>query len=80
MSAHTLDELQEVFREVFSNPSLVIGMHTTATAVRGWDSLNHMHLIAEVETRFGVRFSFDEVRQLQNVGDLVTLIDKKRTC
>ena len=80
MSSQTLEALQEVFRRVFADPALVIHQHMTARDVRGWDSLNHMHLIAEVEAGFGIRFSFDEVRQLQNVGDLVFLIDKKRTC
>ena len=75
----TLEELQSVFREVFGDEDLVIRRATTARDIRGWDSLNHMHMISEVERRFGVRFSFDEVRMLASVGDLVALIDRKRT-
>jgi acyl carrier protein len=73
----TLSELQDLFREVFGEKGLVISRTTTARDIRPWDSLNHMHLIAEVEKKFMVEFTFDEVLALRNVGDLHDLILKK---
>ncbi len=79
-SDSTLEKVQAILRRIVSDPALVVSMQTTAREVRGWDSLNHMHMIAETEARFGVRFTFDEARSLQNVGDLVRLIERKTTC
>lgn len=69
-----LCELQDVFRAVLAEPSLLISRITTARDVLKWDSLNHMHIIAEVEKKFAVEFTFDEVLGLRNVGDLLRLI------
>ena len=80
MSAQTLERLQEVFRRVFADPQLMITALTSAHDISAWDSLNHMLLITEVEEQFGLNFSFEDVRPLQNVGDLVQLIDRKISC
>ena len=73
-----LPELTAVFRKVFRSTSLVISDNMTARDVPGWDSLTHMHLVSEVEKRFGVRFTFEEVAALRNVGDLLALVARKK--
>jgi acyl carrier protein len=73
----TLRQLQEVFRKVFENSSLIITDATTASDIRGWDSLTHMHLLHRVEEHFKIQFSFNEVSSFQNVGDMVKAIEKK---
>ena len=77
MSGTTLEQLQELFRKVLGQPALLIKSTDTANDVVGWDSLNHMRLIAEAESHFRIQFSFEDVRSLQNVGDLVNLINRK---
>ena len=74
MSERTLAEIQQIFREVLQQPGLVITRSTTAAQVLGWDSLNHMRIIAAIEDHFGLSFSFDEVRALRDVGDLLSLV------
>ncbi len=73
-----LARLTDVFREVFENDSLVIRRETTASDVRGWDSLMHVSLILRVENAFGVRFSSREVALLNTVGELEDLIAARR--
>ena len=70
-------KLTEVFREVFFQPTLEAREEMTAADVKGWDSLNHVTLIYATEKKFGVRFSIREVQRLQNVGEMITLIEKK---
>jgi len=76
-----LDELQDVFRNVFDDDSLQIVDQTTAADVEGWDSLNHLNLIVAIEKRFGVKFATAEISQLkgdgQNVGSLLELVRRK---
>ncbi len=61
------------------NDSIVITPQTTANDVEEWDSLSHSILISAVEIKFQIKFSTREVLRLRNVGELVQLIDSRRT-
>ncbi len=74
----TIERLNEVFRRVFDNPGLSVGPRTTADDVAGWDSLSHVNLINAVEEAFGLKFTNRELLGLQNVGDLVATIERRR--
>ena len=74
MSEKVLAELQVIFREVLAQPSLTLTASTRAEHVRNWDSLNHMRLIAAIEDHYGISMSFEEVRALREVGDLLRLV------
>ena len=69
--------LTAVFRDVFDDPSLEISGSTTADDIDDWDSVNHITLIAAVETQFGISLSTREVKNLANVGDFMKLIESK---
>jgi acyl carrier protein len=73
----TLDRVNEVFRDVFEDDELVVNPSTTAADVEGWDSLMHVTLIVAVEKAFNVKFTSSEVAALKNVGELVTLIERR---
>jgi len=73
----TLDQLNEIFREVFDDEDITVGPETTANDVDGWDSLSHVNLIVAIEGRFGIRFSQKELLSFKNVGDLFACINKK---
>jgi acyl carrier protein len=72
----TLTELNEVFSKVFRRPDLMIGKESSASSVEGWDSLTHIELIAAIEKHFGIQFNFNEIMGFQNVGDILTCIDR----
>jgi len=74
----TIQQLVPIFQDVFDDDSLTIHATTTAEDVDGWDSLAHIRLIVSIEKAFSMRFSAAEISALQNVGDMVTLILKKR--
>jgi len=75
--AEILLEVNVVFCEVLATPDVVLTDSTTANDVEGWDSLNHVRLIAAVEERFGVKFMLKEVMRFANVGDMCRLIYTK---
>ena len=78
MSADKIQEkLQDVFREVFDDPSMTITGEMSAKDVEGWDSFNHVRLIVSVEEKFGVSLPTSEVADLQNVGELMDLIRRR---
>ena len=78
MLMDSLIEVNRVFRKVFDREDLLVTEHTTAADISGWDSLTHMSLIAAVEDHFKIVFTFEEIREFNNVGDLVKLINKKK--
>ena len=69
-------DLNDVFREVFENDSILIFDEMTANDVSEWDSLNHINLIVAVEKRFKVSFTTRELSSLRNVGEFIKLIRK----
>ena len=59
------DQLQDVFREVFGDPSIVLDDAMTAEDVDGWDSLTHINLIIAISKRFGIKFATAEISRTQ---------------
>ena len=78
MNRHEIDEvLTDIFRTLFRLPELELADELTAKQVRGWDSLNHVVLIIQVEEELGIKFRNDEVAMLVNVGQLKDLVYEK---
>ncbi len=50
---------------------------TSAEDIDEWDSISHIELITKMEEHFGVRFALGELQDLQNVGDMATLVIEK---
>lgn len=77
--ATVLQELTELFRDLFDDDSLELNDDTTADQVEGWDSQMHVMLIVAAEQRFGIKFRTAELESLRNVGQFVQLIESKRS-
>lgn len=75
--ADLLPEVQQVFRSVFDRDDLVITRESSAYSVEGWDSLAHINLVMALEKKYKVKFGLGELSDLENVGDLLNLLDKK---
>ena len=44
--SEVFEKVNEIFREVFEDDSIVVTDETTAADVAGWDSLTHLSLYA----------------------------------
>jgi acyl carrier protein len=66
--------VNEVFVDVLDNPNIVIDLNTTANDVEDWDSLNHIQLVVAIEKRFNVRFKSNEIRNWENVNEMIDSI------
>jgi acyl carrier protein len=69
--------LEKIFREVFSDDSLIITRVMSAKDVEGWNSLNHMILVSEIEKAFSIKFKLKELNKMHNVGDMIDIIASK---
>jgi acyl carrier protein len=72
-----LNELQDIFRNVFDRPDLMISRESSASTVDDWDSLTHVNLITVISMKYKIRFALGELGDLKNVGELMDLIQRK---
>ena len=63
-------QLQDVFRSVFNDDSLVLSDTTTAADVPGWDSLQQIKIILACEKKLGIRLRARDINALENVGEM----------
>lgn len=71
------ERLNAVFQDVFDDPSITVNDSTTADDIEDWDSLEHINLIAAVESEFGIKFSMGQVVTMKNVGEMADIILQK---
>lgn len=71
-----LNELQDIFREVFDDGELEISRETTAADIEEWDSLEQMNLIVSIEKHFGIKMKIKDAATLKDVGGMVDLVDQ----
>ena len=77
LDSDQLEKLSNIFRVLFNLPDIELNDNLAAKDISGWDSFNHVNLIINIEEEFNVRFSNSEVGDLQNVGNLKTLLASK---
>ena len=68
------ERLNNVFRDVFDDDSIVVKPETTSNDIEDWDSLEHINLVVAVEQEFGIKFNMNEVTTMKNVGEMVDII------
>ena len=71
------DRLQNIFRDVFDDPAILLQDEMSAKDIEEWDSLTHIQLIVSTEQQFNIRFMTAEIAELKNVGEFLKLIKKK---
>jgi acyl carrier protein len=69
--------IQEIFREVFQNPDLIISEETAPSDIPEWDSLTHVLLLSKIEKKFGIKFSLDDMLSFENTGDICRAVMRK---
>jgi acyl carrier protein len=72
-----MEKVNEIFREVFDDDSLIITDSTNSDDIEDWDSLEHISLIISMEKEFDLKFDIKEVNKLENVGQMVDMIKDK---
>ena len=72
-----MEQLQEIFRDVFADDAIVLQGTTTSSDIEDWDSLAHIQLISEIENHFGIQFTLQEAVAASNVSEFVQIIESK---
>jgi acyl carrier protein len=73
-----IGQLQDIFRDVLGDDTIVLTENSTANDVEGWDSLTHIQLIVAAEKHFGVKFDSREILSWKNAGELAASIARRK--
>ena len=68
--------LEKVVSEILRREDVSLSPEMTAHDIEGWDSLNHVQIIFNLEEKLKVQFPIYEIQNLSNIGDLLKLINK----
>ena len=67
-------KLNDIFRDVFDDDGITVTDVTVADDIEGWDSLEHINLLAVIEQEFGMKFNMGQVVSMKNVGEMADII------
>ena len=63
--------------DVFQEPAEKITLETPRDAIATWDSLGVLTLMAELDEKFDLVTSDQEMREMGKVGDVLSLLKEK---
>jgi len=70
-------QLYNIIASVLNIDASTLSEQSNATNTANWDSLRHIEVILAVETAYGIRFAINEVVNMQNLGDMRTVLETK---
>ena len=68
-------EVREIFADVFQFDGRLC-LHTSREDVANWDSLQHVALVAALESTFSISLSMDEMMEISSVADIDTILNR----
>ena len=75
--ANTLNKIKKVFCEVLKIKNITLKSKINKTS--GWDSINHLRIIIEIEKSFGIQFSANQITNIQCIEDILEILNNKKT-
>jgi acyl carrier protein len=58
-------------------PVQQLGANSSSQTIGAWDSIGHINVVMALEQRFNVKFTMDEIVQIQNVSTICEVIEAK---
>ena len=64
------EKLYNIISKVFSVPITEINDESGPETIESWDSFNGLILVDDIESNFNVKFTIEEIADVQNVADI----------
>jgi len=77
MTAPLLDRVRGIVADILQVPLAEVGPDSSPESIATWDSVHHLNLVLALEQEFNLQFEPEEIDQIGNVGQIVTLVSKK---
>jgi acyl carrier protein len=62
---------------VFPIEGDAIDENWTSDDIPEWDSVGHLDLIMEIEKEFNIKIEIEEMFEVEKLGDIITILQKK---
>ena len=72
----SLQDALEWFGEMFEEPLQNLSATTHRDAIAGWDSLGTLTLMAELDERFGIALSEDQLAGMASLQDILNILEQ----
>jgi acyl carrier protein len=69
--------VRELLAQVLDVPAISVGPEFSSSSSGAWTSLNHLMLISQIESEFGVVFSNQEIRELTSFTAIVETLGRR---
>ena len=73
----TFAQVQQIASDIFGVPASKITADSSPETIETWDSIQHLNLVLAIEEKFAVQLSPEEIEQMESVGAVSTLVEKK---
>jgi len=64
------NKLYSIISKVMDVPESEINDQTSPENIESWDSFHGLVLVDELENNFNIKFTIEEITDVQNVGDI----------
>lgn len=71
----TATQLKKLLADLFQCSDSDLSDDTGPGDIKGWDSLGHVLLMTEIQTRFGKHIPVEDAIEIESIADIVMLID-----
>ena len=78
MREEVFEKVNEIFRDIFEDDTIVVTDITTTADIEDWDSYEHINLINAIEQTFSMKFTMGQVVSMKNVGEMVDILMEKQ--
>lgn len=71
------DRVRKVIAEALGQPLEHVTPGMTPADSPAWDSIGHLTIVTSLETEFGCAFSPEDIMQMNSVGEMIALMERK---
>lgn len=73
----TLTKIKEILTSEQFNISEEINEKTIIKEIVGWDSLLHLTFMFEIENKFNIEITPEQIKQIKSINNLIKIIEQK---
>jgi len=70
------EKIKDLMADILKVDVAVLSDDLEVGDIQEWDSMHHMMIITGLEKEFGIKFQREELADIENVGDIVSLVEE----
>jgi len=72
-----MNKLTKIFKDVYAEQDIQLRPELHIRELENWNSFNHISMMINLETTYGVIFSSGDIEKINTVGDLLSILKEK---